>query len=187
MHYIAIGGDVSKGRLDIAILNQSQTTLFSGVYDDTAAGHLALQQQLLALRERYPEALFLVGLESTGGLERNWLAFFRDERKWTKVMQVHHLTPVQLKRFLSADLHRSVTDASAAVGIARYLLERLRDRPAQVHVASAAVHFYRTLRSVMQRRTEVEQQLHAVLIQIQPELVQYCRSGFPDWIINLLE
>lgn len=34
---------------------------------------------------------------------------------------------------------------------------------------------------------EVEQQMHAVLVQIHPELVQYCRSGFPGWIIDLLE
>ena len=33
MGYIAIGGDVSKGRLDIAILNESGTRLHLGAYD----------------------------------------------------------------------------------------------------------------------------------------------------------
>jgi transposase len=187
MGYIAIGGDVSKGRLDIVILNESGTRLQAGLFDDTAVGHQALQREVTALRERYPGAVFLVGLESTGGLERNWLAFFRDERRWVKGMQVHRLSPVQVQRHLSADLHRSVTDVSAAAGIARYLLERMRDRQARDEAPSAAVQFYRTLRSVMLRRTEVEQQLHAVLVQIHPELVQYCHTGFPGWIIDLLE
>jgi hypothetical protein len=187
MGYIAIGGDVSKGRLDIVIRNQSGTQLHAGVYDDTAAGHQAVQREVSALYERHPGEVFLVGLESTGGLERNWLAFFRDERRWVRGMRVHHLSPVQVQRHLSADLHRSVTDASAADGIARYLLERVGDRAVRDDAPSAAVQFYRTLRSVMQRRVEVEQQLHSVLIQIHPDLVQYCRDGFPGWIMDLLE
>ena len=187
MGYIAIGGDVSKGRLDIVIRNESGTRLHAGAYDDTAAGHQAMQRELTAQRDRSPGAVFLVGLESTGGLERNWLAFFRNERRWLKGMQVHLLVPVQVQRHLSADLHRSVTDASAADGIARYLLERVRDRQARDVEPSAAVQFYRTLRSVMHRRMEVEQQIHAVLIQIHPELVRFCRSGFPNWIIDVLE
>ena len=48
--------------------------------------------------------VFLVGLESTGGLERNWLAFFRDERRWIKGMQVHRLVPMQVKRRLSVKI-----------------------------------------------------------------------------------
>jgi transposase len=187
MGYIAIGGDVSKGRLDIVIRNESGTRLHAGVYDDTAAGHRALQRELAALRERHPGAVFLAGLESTGAMERNWLALLRAERRWTKGMQVHLLSPAQVQRYLSVDLHRSVTDVHAADGIARYLLERVRDRQAEEREPSAAVQFYRTLRSVMHRRMEVEQQIHAVLIQIHPELVQYCSSGFPGWIIELLE
>lgn len=187
MGYIAIGGDVSKGRLDIVIRNESGTRLHVGVYDDTAAGHQALRRELTAHYERHPGAVFVAGVESTGGLERNWLAFFRAERRWLKGLRVHLLSPVQVQRHLSADLHRSVTDAQAADGIARYLLERIRDRQAEEAAPSAAVQFYRTLRSAMHRRMEVEQQLHAVLVPIQPELVQYCRSGIPNWIIDLLE
>jgi len=187
MGHIAIGGDVSKGRLDIAILNESFTRLHAGCYDDTPSGHQAVQAVLAGLRERYPTAVFQVGLESTGGLERNWLAFFRDERRWVKALQVHRLSPMQVKRHLSVELHRSVTDASAAEGIARYLLERLRDRPGRDTTPSPAVSFYRALRSAMHRQMEVAQQLQAVLIQIHPDLVQYCRSGIPDWIIAVVE
>ncbi len=128
-----------------------------------------------------------MGIEHTGGLERNWLAFFRDERYPTLGMRVHRLAPLQVKRHLEADLHRSVTDASAAVGIARYLLERVRDGAVRDAPPSAAATFYRTLRSVGLRRVEVVQQLQALLPQVQPELVHYTRHGVPDWIIDLLD
>jgi transposase len=93
---------------------------------------------------------------------------------------------MQVRRHLEADLHRSITDASAAVGIARYLLERVRDGKARDTAPSPTASFYRTLRSVGLRRVEVVQQLQALLPQVQPELVRYTRHGVPDWIIDLL-
>ncbi len=92
---------------------------------------------------------------------------------------------MQVQRHLAAELHRSITDASAAIGIARYLLEQVREE-ARDTTPAAAVTFYRTLRSVMLRRVEVIQQLQALLPQVQPELVQYTRHSVPDWIIELL-
>lgn len=183
MGYIAIGGDVSKGRLDIAILNESRTRLHVGAYDDTADGHRQVAAVVDDVRRRHPGSTVLVGLESTGGMERNWLAFFR---RWPDA-RVHRLNATAVKRHLAAELHRAVTDAHAAEGIARYLLERVRDRRVRDDAPPAAVAFYRSLRSAMHRRMEVDQQLHALLIQVHPELVQFCRSGFPDWIIALLE
>lgn len=183
MEYIAIGGDVSKGRLDIAILNESRTRLHVGAYDDTADGHRQVAAVVDEVRRRHPGATLLVGLESTGGMERNWLAFFR---RWSNA-RVHRLNATAVKRHLAAELHRAVTDAHAADGIARYLLERVRDRRVRDDAPPAAVAFYRSLRSAMHRRMEVDQQLHALLIQVHPELVQFCRSGFADWIIDLLE
>lgn len=167
MRYIAIGGDVSKGRLDIAILNESGTRLHAGVYDDTSEGHAQVGLVVDEVRRRHPGATMLVGLESTGGMERNWLAFFRRRGD----ARVHRLNTMAVKRHLAAELHRAVTDAHAADGIARYLLERVRDRRVRDDAPPAAVAFYRSLRSMMHRRMEVDQQLHALLIQIHPELV----------------
>jgi len=82
MEYIAIGCDISKGRCDVVIINQSGTVLTgSGGYDDVRRDHERLRATLMDLREQYPQARILVGLESTGGLERNWLAFFRTESR----------------------------------------------------------------------------------------------------------
>ena len=76
MDCIAIGIDVSKGRADIAIINQSGTVLSgSGGYDDTRSGHDRLSARLRELRREHPEARLIAGVEATGGYERTWVAF----------------------------------------------------------------------------------------------------------------
>jgi transposase len=75
MECIAIGIDVSKGRADIEIINPSGTRLAgSGGYDDTREGHDRLSGVLRDVRERYPAARLVAGVEATGGYERNWVA-----------------------------------------------------------------------------------------------------------------
>src|SRR5579862_2690703 len=92
MECIAIGCDISKGRCDVAILNQSGTLLAgSGGYDDTRHDHERLRAVLLALHDKHPEIRIVVGMESTGGLERNWMAFFRTEKRWEKFAFAHKL------------------------------------------------------------------------------------------------
>jgi transposase len=128
MEIISIGVDVSKGRADVAIINQSGTMFAgSGGYDDTRSGHNLLSKVLQEIRERHPLVRFVAGVEATGGYERNWVGFFKGEQKKGLPVVLHRLNPLAVKRFLEADLHRKVDDSRAAQGIAKYLLERCRD------------------------------------------------------------
>ncbi len=52
------------------------------------------------------------------------MAFFRTEKRWEKFVFAHRLNPLAIKRYLESDLHREVNDASAALGIARFVIER---------------------------------------------------------------
>lgn len=188
MDVIAIGLDVSKGRADIAIINQSGTLLAgSGGYDDTRAGHDRWSAALTALRRQYPDARLVAGVEATGGYERSWVAFFqrdcRLEEHVGHAVAVHRLNPLAVKRFLDADLHRKVDDAQAARGIARYLLERLRDADPQVIPLDGRVTFYRNIRGLIEQRTILKQRFLALLSAANPELVQFCDSGIPEWIL----
>ena len=186
MGFIAIGCDVSKGRCDIAIINESRTQLTgSGGYDDNRRDHERLRRVLMDLRDRHPEAEILVGLEATGGLERNWIGFFRDEKRWEK-FRLHRINPLSLKRYLTADLHRAVTDTSAAEGIARFLLERCRDQQPIVPVADGTVNLYRMLRSAIDHRTELKQQFLTLLVSTHAELVQYTRYKLPAWVVAVV-
>ena len=185
MECIAFGIDVSKGRADIVFLNQSGTQLAgSGAYDDTHAGHTRLQAEIQELRHRHPDARLIAGVEATAGYERNWVALFaREQPQRGKPVVVHRLNPLAVKRFLEADLHRKVDDRHAAHGIARFLLERRRETKPDAIPLDGRVTFYRTIRSLMLQRIAQQQRFHALLAVAQPELVQYCTGGIPDWIL----
>ena len=119
-HLIAIGCDSSKGRIDVEIRNHHGTVLHTGIFDDTPDDHAALSRMVDALRERHPEARFLVGIESTGGMERNWLAFFRREKRWVKTMRVFKLNAAAvslelLSRFQFAAVLASKLSAKTVV------------------------------------------------------------------------
>ena len=82
MPMLSLGVDVSKGYADCCFLNEAGSVLSgTGRFDDTPAGHAAVLQHLDALAARYPDATWQIGLESTGGLERNWLRLFH---RWGK-------------------------------------------------------------------------------------------------------
>ena len=188
MECIAIGIDVSKGRADIAIINQSGTVLSgSGGYDDTRSGHDRLSARLRDLRREHPEARLIAGVEATGGYERTWVAFFQRERHAGRAVAFHRLNPLAVKRYLEADLHRKVDDARAAQGIARYLLERLRQSDPHVVPLDGRVVFYRTIRGLIDQRKVVRQRFHALLSATNPELVQYCDTGLPTWVLRVCQ
>lgn len=122
---IAVGCDVSKGRMDVVVQDHSRTVLDgSGPYDDTHGDHTRLRELLRWLVNRYPLAEIRVAAESTGGYERNWLHTIRDERRRAPASARWRLNPLAVKKWLDSDLHRAVDDVHAAHGIAAFLLAR---------------------------------------------------------------
>lgn len=186
-HLIAIGCDSSKGRIDVEIRNHHGTVLHTGIFDDTPDDHAALSRLVDDLRESYPDARFLVGIESTGGMERNWLTFFRREKRWVKTMRVFKLNATAVHAFRSSQLHRAPGDAAAASDIARFLLERCAQRQPAVEAESGPIVFYRTIRALSGELTATSQRLQTLLVAAQPDLVRFCRYGVPAWVLALLE
>jgi transposase len=187
MECIAIGCDISKGRCDVAILNQSGTLLQgSGGYDDIRRDHERLRAVLIELHEKRPEARIVVGMEATGGQERNWLAFFRAEKRWEKFLFAHRLNPLAVKRYLESNLHREVNDASAARGIAQFVIEKYQERTPSHEAYDGKVAFYRVVRAQIQRRSQATQRLHALMPAVHPGLVQYCRLEVPHWVLGVV-
>jgi len=172
MECITFGLDVSKGRADIEIINQSGTRLAGSCgYDDTRTGHDRLSEVLRDLRQRYPAAKVIAGVEATGGYERNWVAFFRREQAQGRSVAIHRLNPLGLKRFLDADLHRKVDDQRPALGIARYLQERKRQAEPNAIPLDGRVVFYRNIRGLIHGRTALVQRYKTLLSSTNPELV----------------
>jgi transposase len=187
MHCFFLGGDVSKGYADLGFLDDANRTLpGSACYDDTPAGHAAVRARCLQLLDTHPEATLLIGLEASGGLERNWLRTFRDLLPPGRG-HVYRLNPLAVKRYLERDLHRNITDVRSARGIAEYLREGLRpaDRPFASELEGPRA-FYRFLRNSMDRGTQLQNELHSLLPCVHPDLVAFCRDGFPAWVLHLL-
>lgn len=188
MTSIALGIDVSKGRADIAIRNQSGTQLAgSGGYDDTQQGQERLRTVLGELHRRHPQARLIAGVEATGGYERNWVAFFQRERAAGLPVVVHRLNPLAVKRYLGAELHRKVSDDHAAQGIARLLLERYASGEPAVIALDGRVSLYRQIRGLIVQRSAQQQILQNLLGSTNPELIPYCRHGLPAWLLAVCE
>ena len=184
---IAIGVDVSKGYCDVQFINEAGTGLLEGgTFDDTACGHTQLKNRILGLKEKVPEAEFIVGLESSGGLERNWLNLFRQMKCFCK-MEVLRLNPLAVRKFLERNLRRNKTDQISARTIAEYLLlGRRRQEVEYEPQLEGARTLYRCINNTIDRRVEVQNELQSLLPVVQPELVRFCRDGLPQWVLELL-
>lgn len=181
---IFVGMDISKGYADLHATNRSHSVLAKTRVDDTATGHQAVRHLLGEWLQRNPLTHVLVGVESSGGLERNWVSMLR---KFDARVTALVLNPLIVKRFLSQDLHRSVTDAHSAAGIARYLADGMRLYQSQSDPGDDGLReIYRCVGAANHRLTVVKNQLQGLLPRVHPDLVQFTRSGFPHWVLEVL-
>jgi len=89
-----IGGDVSKGYCNFAIMDQDRKIIETDFQlDDTPKGHQKLSSILTDIRKKSPDALIFAGFESTGGYENNWYQLLW-KLKDTINLQVTRLNPL---------------------------------------------------------------------------------------------
>ena len=188
MSKIFVGGDVSKGYADFCFLNESGTELSqSARYDDTAAGHGKLSSALKHLSKEQPVSV-LVGVESTGGYEENWLGGLLKLAESGLDVTAYRFNPMVLKKYFDTKLHRSVNDAQAARDIARFLSQaKARDlgRPIKAGLRSEK-RFYRSIVKQVKRLAEMKTDLLLAVSTNHPDLVRYLTSKTPSWILRLL-
>lgn len=185
---IAVGCDCSKGRIDVEVRNHHGTVLYTGAFDETPAEHRRFAEVLADLRERFPDARFLVGIESTGGLERNWLKFFRLQRYLFSDFRVLQLNAQTVHAYRTVKLHRAPGDAAAASDIAGYLLAHCEKKVSQPEQESGPIVCYRLIRSLRDEEVAYRIRLKGLLVAVHPDLVRFCRSGdLPQWLCELLE
>ena len=186
MGLVYIGLDISKGYSDLVPLDAAGTRLpGAGRYDDTAQGHQAVKLALDVIRKSQPEVRFVIGVEATGGLERNWLRGFRS---WAhEGDRIHKINPLVVKRYLQQDLHRTVTDASSALGIAEYLASGRAPRESTpADPDEGARTLYRHLCNLIGTMIRFKNELQALLSSANPELVRYASQGIPQWLRRVL-
>lgn len=185
---IAVGCDCSKGRIDVEIRNHHGTVLQTDAYDETPAEHRRFAEAFMDLSERFPDARFLVGIESTGGLERNWLKFFRLQRYLFADFRVLQLNAQTVHAYRTVKLHRAPGDAAAASDIAGYLLTHCEKKVSQPEQESGPIVCYRLIRSLRDEEVAYRIRLKGLLVAVHPDLVRFCRSGdLSQWLCVLLK
>jgi len=188
MNSLFFGIDVSKGYADYCCINQAGSRIGEvAKFDDDPIGHTSVKILVEGLKSKYPDAQMIFGLENSGGLERNWAVFLK-ALVTPFNGKVFTLNPLAVKKFLDRDLHRNITDAISAQGIANYLRQGMRAAEVPFEDSlSGPISLYRCLRNAISRCVQMTNELQSLLPRVQPELVQFCRQGLHDWVLRILQ
>lgn len=185
MRVIYIGADVSKGYADFAFLDFEGHVLGRDRLDDTALGRQKLRQHLARVAD--DETLLVFGVEASGGVEKNWLYFFRSIRSEGRSVLAHQLNPLAVRRSTEAQLHRRKTDPKDAEAIGVYL----RNHHQGLREYDAEGAELRLVAQALQNEVALEgsyrTQVQGLLVHVHPDLVRFCRRRVPSWVIHLVQ
>jgi transposase len=179
---VYVGGDVSKGYVDVHVADAEGKKLGRKKLVDMAAGHEAL---LTMLRRLADDAHVVFAVEATGGYERNWLRTaceMRDELQ----CQVFQVNAQSVKKYLDSRLHRNVNDKAAAAGICDYLRDKLPRSEYQGTGDEGVKTLCRLALATVEQVASLKTRLLMLLSSTAPELVQYARNDMPVWMPALL-
>lgn len=182
-----LGIDVSKGYADFVVLDgQKQCIENNFQLDDTFEGHCRLYEKLCSFYENHSNAMIYAAVESTGGYENNW---FNSLIKFqgTLNLQTARLNPLGVNANSKADLKRNVTDKISAQNVAEYMIAHPEkvSYQTQDHFTSVRKH-WSFISMLTKQSTQLLNQLESVIYTANPELLVYCKHGFPKWVFKLL-
>lgn len=182
-----LGCDVSKGYADFIVLDSSKKiieTVFQ--LDDTFEGHNQFYCFLQDFFKRYPGSTLFSAVESTGGLENNWLAMFK---RLSDIMNIKsgRINPVGPNALHKASLVRNSDDAISAKLIAEYLITY----PEKVNYADDDPYIslrkqWNLIEMYKKQKTQLSNQLSILLYTSMPFLIKYTRDGIPNWLLLLI-
>jgi len=181
-----MGIDVSKGYADFMIINtQKKPVIKSFQLDDTFEGHRALYNIIGRFLSKHPDSILFAGLESTGGYENNWyhaLVAFKSSLD----IQTARLNPLGVKHNSRADLKKNTTDKISAQNIAEYLVAHPEKVTYQQKDRLAGLRKqWGFIQTLTKQRTQFLNQFKQLLYTSNPELLGYCKSETPAWIVKL--
>jgi len=182
-----LGCDVSKGYADFIIMDH-QKQVIEQVFqlDDTFDGHKRLYDILNNLFKSYPDTCLNAAVESTGGLENNWLNMLY---RLHGNLPVHaaRINPIGPNALHKASLERNGSDAISARKIAEYLIaypEKISYNAEDPYVALRKQ--YNLVELFKKQKTQLLNQLSILLYASMPFLLHYCKQGIPNWVLQLV-
>jgi transposase len=181
-----MGIDVSKGYADFMIINaQKKPVIQSFQLDDTFEGHQALYNIVGRFLSKHSDSMLFVGMESTGGYENNWynsLVAFQGSLD----IQTARLNPLGVKRNSQADLKKNTTDKISAQNVAEYLVAHPEKVAYQQQDQLAGLRKqWGFIQMLTKQRTQFLNQFKGLLYISNPELLRYCQTETPAWVLKL--
>jgi len=182
-----LGIDVSKGYADFALIDEQKKPIVNSFQlDDTPDGHNQLGDFIRELFKQHPDLTLLASAESTGGYENNWLdCLIKLQRCYA--IKVARLNPKGVHHYHEAKLNRAITDAISARLIAEYSMshqEIIRfDQPDETYSLRKQ---WTLIKLLSKQKTQLLNQLDNLVYQSNTELMIYCRSYWPAWLLQLL-
>ena len=181
-----MGIDVSKGYADFMIINAQKKPVIQGFQlDDTFEGHQTLYNIVGRFLAENPNSILFAGMESTGGYENNWynsLVAFQGSLD----IQTARLNPLGVKRNSQADLKKNTTDKISAQNIAEYLVAHPEKVAYQEQDQLAGLRKqWGFIQMLTKQRTQFLNQFKGLLYTSNPELLHYCQTETPAWVLKL--
>lgn len=188
-----MGIDVSKGYADFCILNSNkQRTEENFQLDDQKEGHDKLKEKLLELAKSNSEVI--VGLENTGGYERNWLNAVKQLSKKYPKVKAYKLNPKAIKHQIQSLMKRVVDDSISAYGIALYMINhhQVHEKDWDKSTNKSAKYtseqlLHSMIMGLIKQRTAKLNQLEKLIYSAFPELLKFTKNSSPVWVLKLLE
>lgn len=182
-----LGIDVSKGYADFVILDAQKKPVEENFQlDDTFEGHALLYEKLYNFFQDHPQATIYAAVESTGGYENNWLNALI---KFQGTLNIHtaRLNPLGVSANSKAALKRNITDKISAQNVAEYLIAHPEKVSFQQQDPFASLRkHWSFIKTLTKQCTQLLNQLESLIYSANPELLAYCKTGVPQWILKLL-
>lgn len=185
---LSIGLDVSKGYTNVGILNEEGIQLRETfLIDDTYEGHKKFEEIIECASKINKGDTIKIGMESTGGYEINFFNFC-NKIKEKYNLSVYRLNPLSVRKFIETDLHRAKNDDMNAIDIARYLIEKKDIKPTKElnKEMEGLKEIIKTIERFTKESAKIKNIIQMNIQRYFPELLQYCRNGISEWILELL-
>lgn len=187
---IIIGVDVSKGYGDFIAIDSDKKVLAELFQlDDNKAGHSALSDQLKSLRKKHSCNRILFVVESTGGLEDNWLRLVK-KAPLSDFMEGYRINPKLTHHEYRVQKRNSVSDRVSSLTIAIHVAKSLESfSPSEIvenPEYAAARSLIRHLVGLAEQCTEHKNSLQQLLYQYYPSLVPFVPKAWSKYFLNIL-
>ena len=183
-----MGIDVSKGYADFVILDAKKDVVEPNFQlDDTFSSHCKLFEILKRFFDRHSGSVLFAAVESTGGYENNWLHSLGGFQGTFDIRSAR-LNPLAVRANSKASLRRVITDKISARDVAEYLIAHPEKVTYQQEDSLAGLRRqWGFVRLLVKQKTQILNQFESLLYTANPELIAYCQSGVPAWLLKLLK